>query len=152
MPKHFTNITETALKTLPVISGELYIDNTNYEAISEADIANIYNVAFPSLSIKAAKIADAYRARFVRVDNNIESEIKVLRFNPTNNNIIITPPSNNEISTPTHYDFKGWSETNPATVENIEDIVLITDFSKYDFTTIPDGEITFYAIYEKHKY
>lgn len=152
MPKHFTNITETALKTLPVISGELYIDNTNYEAISEADIANIYNVAFPSLSIKAAKIADAYRARFVRVDNNIESEIKVLRFNPTDNNIIITPPSNNEISTPTHYDFKGWSETNPATVENIEDIVLITDFSKYDFTTIPDGEITFYAIYEKHKY
>ena len=152
MPKHFTNITETALKTLPVISGDLYIDNTNYETISEADIANIYNVAFPSLSIKAAKIEDAYRARFVRVDNNIESEIKVLRFNPTDNNIVITPPSDNEISTPTHYDFKGWSETNPSTIENIEDIVLITDFSKYDFTTIPNGEITFYAIYEKHEY
>lgn len=152
MPKYFTNITSTAIKNLPFISGELYIDNSNSNPISEADIANKYNVIFPNLSIKAAKINDAYRARFVRVDDGIESEIKVLRFNTNDNNIIITPPGNNEISTPTHYDFKGWSETNPSSVENIEDIVLITDFSKYDFTTIPDGEITFYAIYEKHKY
>ena len=152
IPKHFTNITETVKKDLPVITGELYINNANYAAISEADIANIYNVAFPNLSIRAAKIDDAYRARFVRVDNNIESEIKVLRFNKIDENIIITPPNNNEISSPIHYDFKGWSETNPNTVDDIDSIEIITDFTKYNFTNIAGGEITFYAIYKKHEY
>jgi hypothetical protein len=76
-PAHFTNITDTKVKGYPIITGELYIDNKDTASISEAEIANIYNRYFPSLSIRAAKVTDAYRARFVRVENNIESEIKV---------------------------------------------------------------------------
>ena len=154
MPKHFTNITSTAIKNLPFISGELYIDNSNSNLISEADIANKYNVIFPNLSIKAANIKNAYRARFVRVDDGIESEIKVLRFDYPSSAIEINPPNNNEVSTPVHYDFKGWSKTNPNTVSDINNIEIINpnDFSKYDASDFVNGEITFYAIYKKHEY
>ena len=154
MPKHFTNITSTAIKNLPFISGELYIDNSNSNSISEADIANKYNVIFPNLSIKAANIKNAYRARFVRVDDGIESEIKVLRFDYPNSAIEINPPNNSEVSTPVHYDFKGWSKTNPNTVSDINNIEIINpnDFSKYKASDFVDGEITFYAIYKKHEY
>ena len=154
MPKNFTNITSTAIKNLPFISGELYIDNSNSDSISEADIANTYNVIFPNLSIKAANIKNAYRARFVRVDDGIESEIKVLRFDYPNSAIEINPPNNSEVSTPVHYDFKGWSKTNPNTVSDINNIEIINpnDFSKYGANDFINNEITFYAIYEKHKY
>jgi hypothetical protein len=39
----------------------MFIDNSSEEAeaISEADIANIYNIHFPDLSIKAAKIKES---------------------------------------------------------------------------------------------
>lgn len=151
IPKHFTNITDTIVKGLPVITGELYVDNADYEAISEADIANIYNVAFPSLSIRAAKISDAYRARFIRVDDNVESEIKVLRFNKDAENIVITPPADNEISAPNHYDFKGWTTQNPSGVVDTNTLPLITDFSQFTFSAV-NPELTFYAVYKKHEY
>ena len=156
IPKHFTDITTSLEKHLPVITGEMFIDNSSEEAeaISEADIANIYNVYFPDLSIKAANIKNAYRARFVRVDDGIESEIKILRFDYPNSAIKINPPDNNEVSAPVHYDFKGWSKTNPNTVSDINNIEIINpnDFSKYNVDDFVNNEITFYAIYEKHKY
>lgn len=151
IPKHFTNITDTIVKGLPVITGELYVDNGDYAAISEADIANVYNVAFPSLSIRAAKISDAYRARFVRIDGNVESEIKVLRFNKSAQNIVIAPPADNEISTPNHYDFKGWTVQNPTGVLDKDSLPLVTDFSQFAFSA-ETPELTFYAVYKKHEY
>lgn len=157
IPKYFTDITTSLEKHLPVITGEMFIDNSDEaaNAISEADIANIYNIHFPDLSIKAAKIEDAYRARFVRVDNGVESEIKALRFNKASESLTIVPPNTNEISAPSHYDFRGWSETNPSTVddEDIDEIEVIpnNDFSNYNFDE-DNEEFTFYAIYKKHQY
>lgn len=151
-PAHFTNITDTKVKGYPIITGELYIDNKDTASISEAEIANIYNQYFPSLSIRAAKITDAYRARFVRVENNIESEIKVQRVDIKDAaSTPIQPPANNEIPAPNHYDFRGWSLTNPSGVADVDSIEIIQDFSQYTLNA-SNKELTFYAIYKKHEY
>lgn len=141
----FTNITDTAQKSYPIITGELYINNTN-SAVSEADLANHYNTYFPDLTIRAKNVTEAYRARFVRIDGGAEKEILVNRYDSAS--ATITPPSNETIPAPTHYDFKGWttsSNFNPSTD------VLINDFSAYTFSAAKK-EYTFYAVYEKHKY
>lgn len=137
--KHFTNISTTIETTLPIITGELYIDNR--EPISEAALFNIYKVHFPNLNIRVANVADAKRARFVTLIDNIETEVSVQRFGD-NDDIIIIPPALDSVTTPLHYDCIGWSYNG----------VTITDFDQFDFSDAINNEYVFYAVFDKHRY
>jgi hypothetical protein len=72
---HFTNITTTVNTGLPIITGDMYVNNS--KSISEAKLFNVYKQYFPNLNIRAATIEDAKRARFISVIDNIETEIDV---------------------------------------------------------------------------
>jgi hypothetical protein len=72
---HFTNIATTVNTALPIITGDMYVNNS--KPISEAKLFNEYKQYFPNLNIRAANIEDAKRARFISVINNIETEIDI---------------------------------------------------------------------------
>jgi hypothetical protein len=74
---HFTNVSTVIEKDYPIITGSMYIDNTETTKISEADLFNRYAVYFPGLDIRAKYIDDAFRARFVSYVNNVEKELHV---------------------------------------------------------------------------
>jgi hypothetical protein len=119
----------------------MYINNTI--DISEADLDNKYKQYFPSLTIRAKKIGDAYRARFISIENGVEKEEAVYRYEKTENDIVIEPLSITQVTPPIHYDCVGWSLT-----PNGE---IIKDFSIFKFDE-NNTEYVFYAVFKLHSY
>ena len=132
---YFTNITTTLDVTLPVLTGELYVNNS--EPISEAKIANYYNVKFPGLDIKANAITPAYRARFVHMDGNKEIELVSKRYDKDGSDLTIVPPATTDIALPSHHDFAGWKlrGTNAIykTAADFEDLLFSESNAEYVF-------------------
>lgn len=164
---HFTNITDTEIKSYPTITGDLYINNDASAPISEADIANEYSKYFPSLNIKAAVIDQAYRARFIRIDNGAEKEIYTQRVSKDadwdDRKIILPDPQ--IISAPSHYEFAGWSQVKPEgdfekdqknIIQNddIKTFILDEDsiYDENNHNLIQGPEFLFYAVYKKVSY
>lgn len=157
-PEHFTNIASGTTHVYPVITGEMYVNNT--ESISEADIANIYNSYFPSLTIRAANISDAYRARFVSYVDGVEKELFVQRVSQDEENPTFTFPANEDVPAPSNRVFAGWSLIQPTGDydTDLKNIIPEEDLVKYKFSNQIDNdpytamEFTFYAVYNRETY
>ena len=133
----------------PYISGEFYVNNT--KEISETDITNYYNVHFPDLKIKVAKIKPSNRIRFVQrhepTMGKTEKELSVLRFddgdyNPTK---IVVP----NIPQIIHYDSSDiWEYEENGVVREVKTSELASIINNF----ANGNEFTFYTKYVKHPY
>lgn len=137
-------------KTIPYISGNLFINNSSIKPISEAKLKNVYKDSkhFPDLNIFVAYAEESYVAKFVEVlDSGKEKECGILKYDPTGE-VKYPLASDIEAIVPTkaHHDFIGWATTPDAKEDEI-----ITDFSQFKFTDNNKVYI-FYAIYKKTKY
>lgn len=151
---------------VPYLSGEIYIDNSNENTISELEVQE-YNSYYPSLDIRVANIEKNYTIKFVQVDDvtgltkiylvqkasnckgAAEAGDSEYFANPNRNSTLI-PSKNN-------YDFFGWSTD--GTQDNViiqpgGDGVYYDDvWEAYNFADIAvDNVVTLYAAFELHKY
>lgn len=143
--QHFTNITTTLNKGMPIITGEMYINNTT--PISEYDIANKYNALgnFSDLTIRVANVSEAYRARFIRAEKDgTETELVTYRY--ANENDTIIPPALENIDVPVHHDFVGWKNVDTGEVYDID-----AEFEALSFSD-SKREYVFELVYKKHEY
>lgn len=140
---------EEGSSTLPYLTGNIYVNNSANDLISEAELKNKYkDLYYPDLNIFVAHAAESYVAKFVEVlDSGVEKEWETLKYDPAGD---VSSPDQSQIAeiTPAklHYDFIGW-----ATKPNATEKEIITDFSQYKFSQ--DNKVyIFYAIYKKHEY
>ena len=154
----FQQLELTGEASLPTITGNLYINNSEDNKIPEADLTEIYEKYFPNLTITAAYVNTSYLIKYIRIQDNGKIEtLDIKRTNDINTKLFPTclPPSK------TYYDFAGWSTQNPN--ENSEpEIVLQWDKNnnqyieteawnnlQYDVST---KELTLYAIFTPQIY
>lgn len=104
--------TDTSKANLPVITGNIYIDNdTN---INESYIKNtVLDMYYPNLNIFVAKVNKAYSAKFIKIDGDNYEVVGTQKVDPED---VITKPwfsdpytSYASLTSRDHYDFNGWS-------------------------------------------
>ena len=153
---------------IPYLSGEIYVDNSAGDAITEIAVQE-YNTLYPSLDIRVANVEKNYTIKYVQIDD-VTGLTKVYEtqkaknckgaaeagdseyFSNPNRNVTLVPSKNN-------YDFYGWSTdgTRAGVIINPKQ----SDSSDYydsvwediDFTQYAvDNVVTLYAVFELHKY
>ena len=134
-------------KTIPYLSGVLYVDGK----VDEALIRNKYNVAFPALEIQAKEVKPAYTIKYVEIKDNGEEYLwEVQKYENKSYTTEDMVQALQNQPTKTHYDFLGWSlnssDVTPAekqpTEYNLLDIIEMAD----------NNTVTFYTVYKKHEY
>ena len=142
--------------TIPYISGDLFINNSEDAPISEDLIKNTYNSAtyFPKLNIYVAHADEAYIAKYIEVfDSGVEYEWDVLKYNKATT----THPTVSAV-TPSklNYDFLGWADHEVdfqnITREEAEAEVLSDEAIAAKTFSASNDVITFYAVYSIHKH
>lgn len=150
---------------IPYVSGEIYVDNSNGEAISELAIQK-YNASYPSLDIRVAKVEKNYTIKFVQKDETgliktyfVQKASNCAGAAEAGDNEYFANPNRNSTLIPSknNYDFFGWSTDGSQEKVIIQpggDGVYYDDvWEKYDFSTIAvDNVVTLYAAFELHKY
>ena len=59
---------------MPIITGDLYVNNTAATAINETDLTDIYKKYYPNLNITAANIKESNVTKYVNLLNNGKEE------------------------------------------------------------------------------
>ena len=137
----YKNITAGS-SSYPNITGEFYVNNPNDDTkITEAELYDNYIQYFPKLSIRLANILNSYKARFVVVENGVETEVYTLRTDDVTTKI--TPPNNSMLPNISHKEFQGWQDETGA-------MIAPDAFDKLSFTT--KNIHTFYAVYKHVSY
>ena len=151
---HYTNTQNSGHTSVPNITGSVFISNADGTAINEEDITSKYQVRWPSLNFYAAKINEAYVAKYVQLtDSGKEQELEVLRSARTE----ATPKVTSKIPTKSYYDFKGYATDKAGTnivIDYKADSNTLTPNTKFDSVKFSETNsvITFYAIFIKHPY
>lgn len=134
--------------TIPYLSGDIFINNTSSNPISEYELKNTYkDIYFPDLNIFVNNVEPAYTAKFIQVqDNGQETEWDIHKYDPATT----THPSISTKEDPQklHYDFEGWSLKKNGTVD---DVLSEEDFAELTYDA-SNTVYTFYAIFSIHKY
>lgn len=144
---YFRNVNDRAdgQATLPYLSGDIFINNTQDNPISEYELKNTYkDIYYPDLNIFCNYVIPAYTAKFIQVqDNGQETEWDVHKYDPATT----THPSISTKEDPEklHYDFLGWAREPNGTV------LTEADFAKLTYSASKTS-YTFYAVFEIHKY
>ena len=151
---HYTNTQNSGHTSVPNITGSVFISNADGTAINEEDITSKYQVRWPNLNFYAAKINEAYVAKYVQLtDSGKEQELEVLRSARTET----TPKVTSKIPTKSYYDFKGYATDKAGTnivIDYNADSNTLTPNTKFDSVKFSETNsvITFYAIFIKHPY
>jgi len=90
---------------MPIISGEVFINNTTGDLINEAELTSIYKLDkhYPNLRITAARVNEANITKYINVlDSGKEEVVDIIRSDSN------TPIATDKVPTKTNYDFKGW--------------------------------------------
>ena len=151
---HYTNTQNSGHTSVPNITGSVFISNADGTAINEEDITSKYQVRWPSLNFYAAKINEAYVAKYVQLtDSGKEQELEVLRSARTET----TPKVTSKIPTKSYYDFKGYATDKAGAnivIDYNADNNTLTPNIKFDSVKFSETNsvITFYAIFIKHPY
>lgn len=155
----------TNATSVPTITGTMYVSNTPSTKINEDDLTDIYKVYFPSLTIYAKYLNEVNLSKYVRTYESGREE--VLGIERSSQTAPRQPTCN--IPSQTYYDFVGWSVVDPWAAEGYADgnadnvdLVLEYDAANQSYTTTEGWgalefdenitSITFYAVFEKHKY
>lgn len=123
----------------PNLTGELYINNSAEYEISEAELYDEYIKYFPKLSIKMSSIKNSCQARFVVIEDGVETEIYTLRTDIKETPI--TEPNKELLPIISHKEFEYWTDDKGVKVEN---------FDQLSFTN--QGRYVFYAKYKETSY
>lgn len=151
--------------TLAAITGSIFINNENGDAIDEAELKNYYHdTYYPKLTIYAAKVAKGRVSKFVEVvdaadgtDSGERKTIDTIKYSADR----VSPELTSITGSKLNYDFKGWALA-PYAQKDLDamsdseiDAILLSDEECAALTYANDGEdgvITFYAIYTIHSY
>lgn len=95
-------------KLLPIITGNLHVNNTEATALEEIDLQNRYGATgyFDSLTITANHVNPCYRAKFVEYDS---SNNKVTHYVQRSKNANTIAEYQGDVPNRLYYDFLGWS-------------------------------------------
>ena len=100
----FGNTQGLSTPTVPTITGTMFINNVNGDAVSEEDLTAKYAQYFPNLKIQAANVDEANVTKYVRkLDTGILETIEILR---SNGEHPLAPTA--QIPAKSGYDFIGW--------------------------------------------
>ena len=156
---HYTNLTQSL--GYPYLTGSIYIANADsqYAAIEEEDITEKYGAIWKKLNIYAAKVNEAYVAKFMhRTENGQDKQIDIKRYKQQSN---VHPEITSVLPNYPNYDFKGWS-LDPAhsIVEQADYDRLVSEGKIYakgttanDLTFSAESDIyVFYAVFVPHPY
>lgn len=153
----FSNTKEAT--SVPAITGELYVANTEDNKIAESDLTSKYGKAWPNLSIYAAHVAESYIAKFVQInESGKEEELQVDKLSPFEYSRPLIP--NGLIPDQPYHDFVGWTLDKEYTKVAIEydntNEVYVSHLDDYEEETTFNAEtnsvITFYAKFIPHSY
>lgn len=152
--QHFTNTGNLSAKSVPTITGNLFINNTSETIIDEADINNIYKALWPDLKIQAQYVKQAYIAKYVQIlDSGKENEIDIIRYakNPDTH-----PTITGRSAAKQNYDFRGWSLNKNHAIMTADDFMEASgrgeiyntndDLSRLTFDDDHDNYV-FYAVF-----
>ena len=100
--------TPASNKLLPIITGNLHVNNTEDTAIDEIDLQNVYGATgyFDALTITANHVNPCYRAKFVEYDT---SDTKVTHYVQRSKNENTIAEYAGDVPNRLYYDFLGWS-------------------------------------------
>ena len=144
---------------IPNIQGVLFIDNDSEHPIKETDLdkeTGKYPRAFPNLTIYANYIEESYVSKFIQEDDvGKENEFALIRIDRESEDLAAPYPT--EIPIKQNYDFKGWaldSQGNNIIIDYSEDTGLVPKSNYAEICSFSESQtiITFYAIFELHKY
>lgn len=153
LPNYFRDITEYAdgRTTYPYLSGDMYINNSASNKISEYEIKQIMDNYYPDLNIFAANITPAYTLKMIEVVNDEEAgtkqiiELQTVKYNPEDGEVYANVADIKVSPSRLHHYFKGWSETEDGDILSDEDINAL----KFD----SDNMIhTLYAVFDWDSY
>ena len=158
--QHFINTAGNNTKSVPAITGEIYINNTDSTAINETDINAIYKRYWPDLKVCAKFVNEAYIAKYVqRLDNGKDHEIEIYRYNKGED---VHPQMLPERQNPAklNYDFRGWTLDPQYCIVASQDVDRlkatgkILEQSSIEALTFSDANsiITLYAVFSVTSY
>lgn len=154
----FTNNMEAMLgvKSYPTISGELYVANEDGEAIDELTLTNKYNICWPDLTIRAAKVIEAPAVKYVEIDASTSKEKQIDVKYSENGKIVLTDKA---APNRVHYDFLGWSPDKPGITDNPTFYVVyqnnnweLTEEGNNATISQATNTMVLYAIFTPHAY
>lgn len=145
---YFKGLSATGgLNSLPYMSGDIFINNSQDNPISEYDLKNTYkDIYYPDLNIFVKYVDPAYTAKFIQIqDNGQEVEWDIHKYSKDTTHPSISTKENPE---KLHYDFLGWSDKPNG---KASDVLTEEQFRNFTFDN-SHLVYTFYAVFEIHKY
>lgn len=149
----FKNTVSTGA-SVPVITGTIYVNNT--EPVDENVIRNtlLLNTAFPAekLNIHFAKVKKGYSARFLQVEEDGTYKVigtQVLAADSIATQFRFKSPYEMYEAKRDNFDFWGWSTTNSA-----DNVIAAETWATSDNSKVTAGvyDYTFYAVFTRHKF
>lgn len=148
---YFRSIFEqTGKKVLPEFTGNIHINNTSNNPISEFDLWNVYSIEYPELTITAEYIDPCYSAQFKERDANNNYITHYIQKATINNgaSTAVKFASNIEVPYRTHYDFLGWSTKElPNSIGTLDDVVIYADGTYKDSTIYLNSNQVYFAVF-----
>jgi len=158
LENHFKNNIQTTLteKTYPILSGQLFVNNANGQAINELHLTNKYNSHWPDLIIRADKVEEAPAIKYVEIEASTGKEKQIdIKYSEDNKLVLTDKPAPSRV----HFDFLGWSPDKPGTTDNPTFYVVLENNQwvltpEGEADTIPSNTNTriLYAIFVPHAY
>ena len=150
-------------KVLPIITGDLHINNKEGKIIKEIDLYNKYGAVgrFDALNITAERIEPCYRAKFI--EYGTKGETIIHGWQRSGSTTSIAYPNNLDKPERLYYDFLGWAYDSPALKANNsigtpEDVVLLADGTTWvtgaanTTLTTPGATVTLVAVFRLTKW
>ena len=149
----YTNTSNSLKPTLPNITGDLYVDNTN--AVDELVLQNKYCKSFPDLNIFVKNIVKAKTARFISVVNDIEQEFAMFKASSTYSGTFTdfaADPNGQDYkditATREHYVFQGWSMTEDNAIVDVGTLVFDKDYEFHAVWKVATYVVTYLNPYD----
>lgn len=116
--------TNSANTNIPVLTGDIYVDNSVEDIINESDIKNIIiDQYYPNLHIFVTNVRKAYSAKFIKIDGDNYEVVGTQKVDPDQavTKIWFDDPyvQYASLTSRDHYDFNGWSTAEGDTTKVI---------------------------------
>ena len=168
-----TDVSSDNQKTIPILTGELYVYNTEDNPIDEAELAHVdieneqektFGSAWKNLNIRARYIKKGYIIKYMQrnFDTGQDTEIEVFRYSKSEDpNVTQHPEYTEKPVNKQNFDFVGWvtdpskvqltrnelSQVDIWTREQIEQLVFSEENDSYIFyAAYVPTEYTFYFL------
>lgn len=139
-------------KTLPYLSGSIYVNNSADNPINEVAIKNHYNKYYPDLKIYVQNVSEALTINYVEIKDKETNERYTWEVQKYDPNSTAQIEAITTVVTKTDYNFLGWSLSSTAT---IPDEKQPTDYTVQEIAALEetkDNVLNFFAVFTIHEY